>query len=332
MDEIVISNEDEAIELLKRLIEGYEIDDVTNIKFESWPRFVIRIQGEDFNGTIPTRIMPTLLDLQREVHRVYCIANYNDDNLRKLTKKDREKLELVVKVDPGSSIFETLLEKPILKTIQDAVSRMPPEQITAITIIFGVLATSLFGWKYWLNTKMREKELDHRVDLSRLEKEKMEILEKGMSKFPSSQMAAEGIGEMRTSLVTKLKAEDNLEIQTGQAVVDTAPPVNITGEQAEKMTYTPREKAVEKMVVDEFFLRAADFSKPDNVRIDLVRISDDYPFKANVPIGVLESEQEEQLKNDSWNRQNVEMSLLVKELHGRYTSAKVISVNRNNKK
>ena len=51
----------------------------------------------------------TGLDLQREVHRVYCIANYNDVNLKKLTKKDREKLELVVRVDKGSSIFETLL-------------------------------------------------------------------------------------------------------------------------------------------------------------------------------------------------------------------------------
>lgn len=329
MDEIVISNEDEAIALLKKLIEGYEIEDVNNIKFESWPRFVIRIQGKDFDGTIPTRIMPALIDLQREVHRVYCIANYNDDNLRKLTKKDREKLELVVKVDPGSSIFETLLQEPIAQTLKDAVDKMSPEQITATIIIFGVSVTSLFGWKAWLNAKIKEKELDQTVELSKLEKEKMEVLQKGLTQFPSSQMAAEGIGDLRTNLVTKLKTEDNLVIQTGQAVADTAPPVNISGEQAEKMTYKPRETAVEKMVVDEYFLRAADFSKPDNVRVDLVRISDDYPFKANVPVGVLAADQEEQLKNDSWNRQTVEMNLLVKELHGRYTSAKVISVNGN---
>ena len=330
MDKIAISNEDEAIELLKKLVEGYEIDEIQNIEFKSWPRFVIRIKGVDFDGTIPTRIMPTLLDLQREVHRVYCIANYNDVNLKKLTKKDREKLELVVRVDKGSSIFETLLQDPILKTLHDAASRMSPAQLTATLIIFGLSVTSVVFWKSWLNQRAKEKELDHKVELSRLEKEKMEVIQQAMQKYPSGQLAAEGAGDVRTNLLGKLKTEDNLEISPDPKATHPSTSVHVSGKQAEQMTYTQREKAVEKMIGGEFFLRSADFSRPEGIRVEVERLTDKYAFKANVPMGVLGPDQEEALKNNSWDKKPIEMSILVKELHGRYTSAKVVSVDVDN--
>lgn len=201
MEKITIKNEDEAIALLKQLVEGYELTDTTTIEFESWPKFIIRIKGSDFNGTIPTRIMPTLLDLQKEVHKVYCLTTYGDENIRRLTKKDREQLELVVKVDEGSSIFETLLQAPILKTLQDAASRMSPEQLTAIIIVFGLSVTSTIFWKLWISKRIKEKELEQTIELSRLEKEKMEVVRKAAQKFPATETVAESFGDVRNELL-----------------------------------------------------------------------------------------------------------------------------------
>lgn len=327
MEKILISNEDEAIELLAKLVDGHKLNESMSIEFDSWPKFTIRIQGDDFKGTIPTRIMPTLLDLQKEVHRVYCLTTYGDENLRRLTKKDREQLELVVKIEDGSSIFETLLEEPILKTIQDASSKMSPEQITATLIIFGLSVTSVIFWKLWLSNRIKEKELDQTVDLSKLEKEKMEVVKNAMQQFPTGQAAAEGSNELRNSVLMKLKPSDSLEISNPQTSNEPSPvPVNISGDMAEQITHTPREKAIERMITDEFFLRSADFSRSDGVRIEVQRVADNYSFRADVPLGVLGDDQAESLKNNSWNKTNVTMSMLVKELHGRYTSAKVISV------
>jgi hypothetical protein len=327
MEKITIRNEEDAIALLKKLVEGYEMEEVTSLEFESWPKFVIRIKGVDFDGTIPTRIMPTLLDLQREVHRVYCLSTYGDENLRRLTKKDREQLELVVKVDKGSSLFETLLKDPILKTLQDAASRMTPEQLTVTIIIFSLSVTSVLFWKLWLNKRIKERELDQTVQLSRLEKEKMEVIQRAMQRYPSSQVASEGVGEVRSELLTRLKPSDNLEIGTSEpSAPEAPPPIHISGEEAVQYTHTQRERAVEKMITGEFFLKTADFSKPEGVRLEVERVADSYSFRADVPLGVLGHEQAEALKNNSWSKTNVEMSLLVKELHGRYTSAKVVSV------
>ncbi len=333
MEKISIHNEDEAIELLKALVEGYEIERVELIEFISWPKFVIHIRGVDFDGTIPTRIMPTLLDLQREVHRVYCLSTYGDENLRRLTKTDREQLELMVKVDKGSSIFETILQAPVLKILNDAADKMTPAQLTATIIIFGISVTSVLYWKYWLNNRIKEKELDQTVELSRLEKEKMEVIQNAMQRFPTGRIAAESFSNVREELLTKLKPTDNLEI--GTSAIDAEAPtgsVTISGQQASKLTHTTREKAVEKIISGKFFLRSADFSRPEGVRVVVESISDNYTFSADVPLGVLGYDQVEYLKNNSWNKKNVEMNILVKELHRRYTSAKVVSVRDETQK
>lgn len=205
--EIKISSEDEALALLKQLVEGVTLPESGKVTFESWPKFVIRIEGADFDNTIPTRIMPTLLELQKEINRIYCLTVYGEDNTRKLTKKDREQLELVVRVDKGSSFYETLLDTSITKALQDAVSKMSPEQLTAVLIVAGLSTTSLFAWKHWLNYKIKAKELDHKeneldhsIQLSELEKDKMEIVRKAAEKFPMTQTAASGMDHVRESL------------------------------------------------------------------------------------------------------------------------------------
>lgn len=322
----VISNEDDAIALLKKLVEGFELEDGLNVEFNEWPKFVISIKGDDFYGTIPTRIMPTLLDLQKEVYRTYCITTYGDDSLRRLTKKDREQLELVVKVEDGSSLYETFLEDPFVKILTDALNRMTPTQITATVIIFGLSVTSVFFWKMWLAKRVRDKELDHSVELSQLEKEKIEVIMKGMQCFPVGETVSENANEVKHKILANLRIDDRLSISTESKDDPQVRPMEINGDQAAQLTKTPRETAIERLIKDVFFLKAADFSKPEKVRLTVERLSDKYSFKADVPLGVLKAEQIESLKNNSWNQVNVEMELLVKELHGRYTSAKIISV------
>jgi hypothetical protein len=42
--------------------------------------------------------MPPILDLQKELHRAYCLLKYGEDNVRKLTNDDRDASEIVVNV------------------------------------------------------------------------------------------------------------------------------------------------------------------------------------------------------------------------------------------
>ncbi len=328
MEKIKITSEEEAFDLLSKLIEGFQLEGSFEVEFESWPRFVIRIKGSDFDGTIPTRIMPALLELQKEIHRIYCKINYGEENARRLTKQSRNELELLVRVDKGSSVFETLLNEPIVRILQGAITKMTPEQITATLIVFGLSITSVFFWKMWLNYQLKEKELDYTLELSRLEKDKMELISKAAQKFPETRTASEGMDNVRNELLARMKPTDNLEIDTGTEEAPYPTPVQINGEQASQIIHKPREKSVERLIDGEFFLRSTDFTKAEGVRAEVQRLSDGYTFRADIPLGVLKHDQIEALKNNSWNKKSVLMSILVKELYNSYTSAKVVSVKK----
>ncbi|MDT8422089.1 MAG: hypothetical protein RQ754_16800 [Desulfuromonadales bacterium] len=324
--EFKIASEDDAVELLQRLIDGFTFPENHRILFEAWPRFVIRIEGVDFDGTIPTRIMPTILELQKEVHRLYSLTVYGEESARRLSRADREKLELLVRVDKGSSFYDALLNGPVSKILQDATGRMNPEQITAVLIVAALSMTSVFMWKHWLAFRAKEKELEHTVELSRLEKEKMEVVERAKRQFPLSQSATSGIDDVRNGLLTKLKPEDRLEVNLWEERQPGPSPLTVSGSFAEQVVKKERETAKERVVEGDFLINTAAFSHADEFRVSLQRSEDGYVFGADIPHGVLAPSQTEKLKNNSWDRKPIFMRVLVKELHGRLTSAKVVSV------
>ena len=325
-----IESENDAFALLREIVEGEKIDETQSIELVNWPRFVIRIKGEQFNGTIPTRIMPSLLELQKEVNKAYCLAGYGEESTRKLTKKDREKLELVVKVDKGSSWFETLLGDKLLKIIQDATGKMTPEQLVLIAIVFGVLVASTVGWKAWLTKKSKDKELDSdlekTIELSKLEKEKMELIAKAADYSPILSHLIDSVHSTQTNFATNLKENDTLEVGGSREERKPENQLNVTGHQVSTLTEKAREKAVEKVISGKYLLLYADFTDRDDLKVTLRSIDDGYEFKAKIPLGVIGDEQSEIIKEDSWNKKAMELDILVKQLHSRYTSAKVIAV------
>lgn len=326
-----IRSESEALELLQKLLTDDAIKlDISGVEFEGWPRFTIRIKGKDFDGTVPTRVMPTFLQLQKLINKTYCQSSYGTDNLRKLTKDDKEALELVVKVEKGSSFFDAVMDSALTKLIEHAGSKMTPEQITLVAIVFSLMIGSTFMWRSYQHRKVRELELDQEVQLSNVEKEKMQLISEGMQKIAtiSSKQAEvlESVSDVRDELLTRLKPEDDLFINPNEEGSEDSPAVSISGKDAQNLVRKPRETAVERMVTDDFHLLSADFSSEDRTRFVVERGVDKYQFRADVPIGVLDNDQMTRLRDNSWDRVEVRMTLLVRELNGKYTSAKVTSV------
>lgn len=154
----------------------------------------------------------------------------------------------------------------------------------------------------------------------------MALIAQAAQQVPLAGMLAQTVDPVRHSLLSKLKPGDRLEIPTSSGLDTQAVPVVVDGDTAEQLTRSLRETSVERMVTDDFLLLAADFSKPGVVRVELQRVADDYAFRADVPAGVLDNEQERALRDKSWERQVLNLNVLVHDLHGRYTSAKVVAV------
>jgi hypothetical protein len=130
IENIIITNEEQAWNTLQNALSN-EISEIALLVFEGWPVFKLRISGTDFQGSIPTRIMPVILDLQKEIHRIYCQAKYNTEDTRVLKQEERELLELVVFVREGSSEFITEL----FKVLKEPLNNSP---------LFAIIAASTF--------------------------------------------------------------------------------------------------------------------------------------------------------------------------------------------
>jgi hypothetical protein len=143
MDSLVIKTDDDAWQALTKALAN-EIGETVNVVFEGWPIFKITLEGEDFNATMPTRIMPPILELQKEIHRIYCRAKYNDETTRKLTDDDRRALELVVEVRAGSSEYITKIGKVLNEIIKN--SNMTGSQVVILLVAISGIIASEFAW------------------------------------------------------------------------------------------------------------------------------------------------------------------------------------------
>lgn len=327
METLEITSELEAIKLLEDLQSGktFEQLEIKNIKFENWPVFKIRIQGKDFDSTIPTRIMPPILELQKEIHRLYCISKYGEDNLRRLTKEDKDKLELIVEVGEGSSLYEIQFDEALIKIFSDTVGRMSPEQVTTSILTIALSTASVFAWKAWLKHKEAVKDKETQVDMSKEETKRLGIVSQALSNNNNIQSVAENIDSVRNSLLASLHSEDKITFSSSDEEVSSD--LVVPGYVAEELTSSPPEKSKEKIINDDFILLVARFSYEKN-RIQVERLSDGIKFWVDIPEEALTAKQYKLIKNSGWIKKKLNMSILVKHRHERIISGTLISAKK----
>lgn len=321
---LVISSESDAFALLEDLVKGVDMGDI-QVELRDWPVLIIQVEGKDFAGTIPTRIMHPLLELQRQVNRVYAEVVYGDAG-RRLSQEEREGLELIVQVSSGSSKFQTPLDKPLLEILKKGMAKMNGSQVTIVVLTFAVIIGTNYGWTAWLNERLEEKRLAQTIELSQLEQHKLDVVRQALIVAPQAKGATDAAAEVQGEWSRRLRTDDRLVVPVSNPDDDRAAPAEISGETARQVIRTERETPLERVVEDRYRLRVADFSKPGVVRVELTRVSDGYNFRADVLAGAMTNEQEQALRDHGWKRQELILQLVVKDLHGRYTSAKVVAV------
>ncbi len=180
-----------------------------------------------------------------------------------------------------------------------------------------------------LNKSARDKELDQQVELSRLEKENQSIVIDALKHANENNIQAllqisQSADELKNSLLSRLKAEDQLQLTSGHQSNQQS--LSVTGKVAREVTTKPRETATQKIVSGNYQILSAGFHDLNNVSLELAG-TDGEVLKVTVPDGVLNYQQAEALKNNAWNRSPVLMQLLVHDLRGKLTRPSLISIN-----
>ncbi|MBL3601608.1 MAG: hypothetical protein JMN25_17380 [gamma proteobacterium endosymbiont of Lamellibrachia anaximandri] len=266
--------------------------------------------------------MPPILDLQRELHKAHCVLRYGTDNLRKLTQEDRDRLEIVVKIEEGSSVFTAEFWKELNETVKLAMNDMESKHKLILIISLALAVSAPVSWKLWLSTQERMKELEVSVQLEELENERIKLLTRAQKSYADVKKVTEGVDGFRNHTLQRLHPEDQFHMMEGDKAR-----VSIDGGRATKVTQTQREKSVEIRLDGEFLIEEVRSGGIRGFRVKVKRVTDNKEITVSIPDGTLTREQLDTLKNNEWAKRPVLMKINAKNLQGRITGAVLVQAN-----
>jgi len=316
IEEVLVRSEDEAWELLQKALAN-EISETAQVTFSGWPVFNLTIEGTDFNGSIPTRIMPPILDLQKEIHRIYCKARYNTEDIKKLKREEKEFLELVVSIKPGSTKFITNLFKALNEVIKN--SQMNGSQVLILLISISMLITSSIAWKDWLSSKEREHAIDAPTKLLIADAERIKLITDATTIMPEIKQNRKAIDNLKNNISRKLKPTD-------QILIDEEPIIN--GTRAAEIVPSPKEATKDVRMDGKYSINEVKFPSKygGDYRFSVTCLSDDKSFMVDVSPNALTEEQFTFLKDGSFEIKHVHMRINAKQHRDNITSARLVSI------
>ncbi len=317
IESIKITNDVEAFAALGKAI-GNEIGPETIVEFDGWPVFKLTISGKNFHGSIPTRIMPPILELQKEIHRIYSRARYNTDDTRNLKQEERDQLELVVEIKEGSTEFITELAKSLNEIVKS--TNMSSQEALLLLVSIAAMMTGAFAWKDWLRSKERIHGEDVTVQLSQEETRRLELVTAAMTRHPEIAQNKAAIDGFRDDLSRRLKPEDEIK-------VDFQP--IITGNRASEIVPALRTPSEEIRIDGEFVINEVKFpsSFGGKYRFAATRLTDGQHLMIDAHPDILSSEQIQILRDSSFSVRRVFMKVNAKKVRDAISAANLVAIS-----
>jgi hypothetical protein len=322
---LVIRSEADAWAVLEAAVSGETSLDAAHLRFEGWPVWSLDAKGHDWQSTVPTRIMPPLLDVQKDINRAFAGIRYGDANLRRLRDDERDELEVVVKVEKGSSLFTADLSDQLIKIAEAAIGRMNGVEALIAVLSIGLMITSPVMYKAWLNHRIKEKELQSRAELdsknieariqqSQEETRRMEIMRDAMTRQPALRSVEADVQITANRFLKATRPGDRFETKG----------VPVTAEEAHEIAQPEREHSRVLDIQGDFAIIGNRTDKGDGFRITVRRQSDQLQFVADV-MGDLPPNDKQAIQDAEWTKSLVTLSIEAEMLREKISRASVIS-------
>jgi len=148
-----IRTEQDAWELLDLWVKGGSIPQVN---FENWPILQINIKGDDYQSSLNSGQMASLVELKKVFGRGFAVIAHGAYDMRRLKVEEDDSLQFTTKVKKGSSILETDFT-PLVRAFAGAVINNPGMAIVSATLIGLALVARPVIIKFYEN---KAKQLD----------------------------------------------------------------------------------------------------------------------------------------------------------------------------
>ncbi len=324
--ELGVSSEDKIYEILEEFLrEGFVYNPEHSLDFDGLPPLRIRLTGEGFNGTITPTVMKVFIEFQKAIYKSYAQARYNTGNINKLTKQEKQDLEIVVKVENGSSIFDINAQVILEKMAVNMANSLTGEQVVLITLGLGAMFFTASSIKLFLNNRkeIRSQEVTSEVELRRLEQisalsaqetRRMEILTKAQQREPIIQHIHNYAEDVQNEMLKSFSGATSVQIDG----------VEFSGEVAGELVKHKRNESVVERLDGVYRVLSVDSSNPLVFKIRVRNTNSLQEFVSTVQDETFESRYKTIIQQAEWNRSPVNLSINAKLIAGEVKEAVVI--------
>jgi hypothetical protein len=291
------------------------------LQFDEWPVFHMHIEGKDWNSSVPSRVMSPLLEVQRDIHRAYTRALYNKESTHNLTDEAREQLEIILRVKPGSSVYDADLWKQLTEIARAMVDKMEPAHIVLTVLSCALIWGATAYGKKRLKNRTEEKRLEtkEKIHLAQEETERLKVLAMAGQQLPAIKAQMRDFDATQNRLLKAVRPTDTVYLDN----------IKLSGAEAAEIVHAEHENSTETVLDGLYRVLANDTTRnPGGFRIKVARLSDGLTFQADVPLE-LDSDQKKLIQQAEWSRsaQVVNMTIRTEILRGRISDAVVISAS-----
>lgn len=314
----LLKTEDEAWDFLAKLKDNeFQLPD--DIAFGDWANLQLYLKGEKWHSSLTTSVFPVYEELQRSLNKAYAIAKY-DSKGKKLSREEKELLEIVIKVGPGSSDTDTKYD--LTEIAKELIKKMGKRELLIIilSMVLTYGGTTMYR-DYMQNTRdiriiesqnsEKKAMLENIRFLSEEETKRTEILRDIIIKNHTAQKILEDSQKIHKEMLKSATHADTTKING----------VEIEKHIATELIKTGKEKATPLQINGTFQVLGLDWGDPN--QISLRRISDGVTVKAVLDLDLLSKEAKVLIRDTEWREDGKEH--LNANINARIAKGKIVS-------
>ncbi len=332
----IISNENDAAAILQELLDNPKAVDIHNIEIKDWKHFTIYLQGEKFDNSLTPTVMKGIIELQRAIYEAYALTVYNDKNINRLSRQEKQDLELKVVVYEGSSLLDIDVNGIAAKFLEGTVDKMNSGQSVMLIMAFLLLYFSSSALKHFLDYRqaIKEKEMETEQTKSSQEamvdavkniveahtekdKKVLEVLEKAIEQNPRVRQIEQTAIQTANTLVRSTRNADNVIIN------DVA---EFSGDTAEYLTRAPKLDWQPIRLDGRYRLLRVNSSDSRQRKMTLLNLDNGRELTAILEDNTIGSRHLQLLGEAEWNLHPVELKVKAKMKGNQIKDAEIMSV------
>jgi hypothetical protein len=219
---LIIDNEVTALDQLREALEGSYDSSVIELDFQSWPIFKFRVKGDRYNSTLTAPMMRSLLEIQTQLNNVYAEVVYGK-SARNLTADERASLEIIFKVEQGSTDLSGDLSGFFTELGKNAMDKLSGGQVVGMVV--GVAA--IFGTYSIADTYLLNQVETQKLEATAVaDKARADITRDLIKKFPSIGEMQKSISAAQLNLLKSVDDADFVELNSKHISKETLAEIN----------------------------------------------------------------------------------------------------------